>query len=76
QHMLGRLKMRPLLDGIRGGKACHVESFCVMAAKFSAMVHALRDNFAEIDINPVIVGEKDSIAVDALVIGRENDSDR
>jgi hypothetical protein len=40
-----------------------------MAAKFSAMVDALSDNLAEIDINPVIVGERASIAVDALAIG-------
>ena len=35
------------------------------------MVDALRDDLQEVDVNPVIVGPKESIAVDALVIGRE-----
>jgi acyl-CoA synthetase (NDP forming) len=70
-RMLDRLKLRPLLDGMRGSNACNIDSFCDMAAKFSAMVDALRDNLAEIDINPVIVGESASIAVDALVIGKQ-----
>lgn len=76
RRLLDRLKSRPLLDGIRGMNPCNIDSFCDMAAKFSAMVHGLRDNLAEIDINPVIVGEKTSIAVDALAIGRDRESDR
>jgi len=76
RNMLDRLRSRPLLDGMRGMNACDIDSFCDMAAKFSAMVAALRDNLAEIDINPVIVGEKSSIAVDALAIGCDAGSDR
>ena len=68
-RMLDRLKLRPLLDGMRGMNASNIDAFCEMAAKFSAMVDALSDNLAEIDINPVIVGERASIAVDALAIG-------
>ena len=68
-NMLDRLKSRPLLDGMRGMNSCNIDSFCDMAAQFSAMVYALRDNLAEVDINPVIVGENSSIAVDALAIG-------
>ena len=40
------------------------------------MAHALRNTVQEIDINPVIVSEIESIAVDALVIGRIEKSDR
>lgn len=76
RRMLDRLRSRPILDGIRGMNAVNVESFCNMAARFSAMVHALRDDLAEIDINPVIVGESDSVAVDALVIGYGTDGNR
>ncbi|MFQ6005408.1 MAG: acetate--CoA ligase family protein [Woeseia sp.] len=71
RHMLDRLRSRPILDGIRGMNTANIDSFCDMAARFSAMVHALRDNLAEIDINPVIVGERDSVAVDALVTGQK-----
>jgi acyl-CoA synthetase (NDP forming) len=69
RHMLDGLKYRPLLDGMRGMNACNIDSYCEMAANFSAMVDALGDNLSEFDINPVIVGES-SIAVDALAIGR------
>lgn len=76
RKLLDRLKLRPLLDGMRGMNACNIDSFCDMAAKFSAMVHVLRDHLAEIDINPVIVGKNASIAVDALAIGCNRESDR
>ncbi len=76
RKMLDRLKSRPLLDGMRGMNACNIDSFCDMAAKFSAMVAALRDNLAEIDINPVIVGQEACIAVDALAIGVSSELDR
>jgi acyl-CoA synthetase (NDP forming) len=69
REMVDRLKSRALLDGMRGVSACDIDSFCEMAANFSAMVDALRDNLAEIDINPVIVGDSGSIAVDAFAIG-------
>jgi acyl-CoA synthetase (NDP forming) len=75
-YMLERLKARPLLDGMRGRNACNINAFCEMAANFSAMVDALRDNLSEIDINPVIVGENISIAVDALAVGRSKETDR
>jgi acyl-CoA synthetase (NDP forming) len=68
-HMLDRLVSRPLLDGARGMGASDIDSFCTMAANFSAMVDALNDDLAEIDINPVVVGENGSTAADALVIG-------
>lgn len=64
------LKMRPLLDGHRGRLPCDVDAFCDLAAGFSAMVDALRDHVAEIDVNPVIVTPSGAIAVDALVVAR------
>lgn len=70
RHMLDRLKLRPMLGGLRGTAASDIDAFCDMAANFSAMVHALRDNLAEIDINPVIVGAGFCIAADALAVGR------
>lgn len=76
RYMLDKLKSRPLLDGARRMNPSNIDSFCTMAANFSAMVHAMRDNLQEIDINPVIVSERDSIAVDALAIGCGEESER
>jgi hypothetical protein len=66
-----RLKLRPLLDGLRGAPPSDIDAFCAAASRFSALVHALADVIEEFDVNPVIVHEKDCTAVDALVFGRD-----
>lgn len=65
-----RLAMRALLDGQRGQRPGNISAFCDAAARFSAMVHALRQEIQEIDINPLIVTEKGCMAVDALIAAR------
>lgn len=71
RRCVDRMKLRPLLDGVRGAPAANVDAFCELARKFSIMVDALRDVLAEVDVNPVIASESGAIAVDALVIGRD-----
>jgi acyl-CoA synthetase (NDP forming) len=68
RRQLDKLKLRPLLDGVRGAPPAAIDNFCDMAARFSAVVHELRDVIAEIDVNPVIVTPEAAIAVDALVV--------
>jgi acyl-CoA synthetase (NDP forming) len=70
RRRLDELKLYALLDGVRGSQSCNVDAFCEMAEKFSVMVDALRHDLSEIDINPVIVGGKECLAVDALIVGR------
>jgi acyl-CoA synthetase (NDP forming) len=67
------LKLRPLLDGVRGGPACDVDAFARQAALFSALVHELGEHVEEIDVNPVIVTATGCVAVDALVVGRRTE---
>ena len=45
-----------------------IDAFCATASKFSAMIDALRDTLAEVDVNPVIVHETGCTIVDALVV--------
>jgi acetate---CoA ligase (ADP-forming) len=71
RRCVGRMKLRPLLNGVRGAPAVNVDAYCESAARFSVMAHALRDVLAEVDVNPVIVNEGGAIAVDALVVGRD-----
>ncbi len=71
RRCLDRMKLRPLLDGVRGAPAANIDAFCEVAERFSIMVNALRDVLAEIDVNPVIVSEGGTIAVDSLVVGRD-----
>lgn len=68
---VNRLQLRPLLDGVRGSPAVHIDDFCDTAARFSVMADALGDVLSELDANPVIVSEAGAVAVDALVVGRD-----
>jgi acyl-CoA synthetase (NDP forming) len=70
RRCIDRLKLRPLLDGVRGKPASDIDAFCKAAARFSEMAAGLGDVLAEVDVNPVIVHETGAIAVDALVAGR------
>jgi acyl-CoA synthetase (NDP forming) len=65
---MDRLRLRPLLDGLRGAPACDIDAFTQAAAGFSLLVDALRDDIAELDVNPLIVSENGCVAVDALLV--------
>ena len=75
RRCVDRLRLRPLLDGVRGAPAVDVDAFCTLAEQFSVLAHELRDTLAEVDVNPVIVNEGGAIAVDALVVGRDRRGD-
>ena len=71
-EMINSLKGSKLLYGARGAKEADTEALADFIVKFSQMVAANRDTFAEIDINPVIVLEKGKgvKAVDGLIISK------
>jgi acyl-CoA synthetase (NDP forming) len=66
RRCLDRLRLRPLLDGVRGRPAADINAFCQLASQFSVIVDALRGELPEIDINPVIVHAQGCTIVDAL----------
>ena len=39
-----------------------------MLVQVSGMAYAMKDRLAEMDINPVFVGQKGAVAADALVV--------
>jgi len=71
RRCIDRMKLRPLLDGVRGSRPARIDAFCELAARFSVFAHALGEVLAEVDVNPVIVNENGAVAVDALVVGRD-----
>ena len=73
RRRLNELKLAPLLQGSRGRPAANIDAFCIMAARFSAMVDALGDDLQEVDVNPVILAAEQCIAVDALIVGRKKE---
>lgn len=73
RRLVDRLKFREVLDGVRGAPAADIDGFCGLAARFSVMVEALSRHVREIDLNPVIVTPHRCIAVDALVVGNQEE---
>jgi acyl-CoA synthetase (NDP forming) len=67
--MIDRLKARKMLDGFRGAPPADVEALVDMVVRLSEFVADHGDKIAEIDVNPVLLGPKGGVAVDALIVG-------
>jgi len=67
---LGRLRIAPLLAGVRGEPAMDVDAFCRVAVTVGVMMAFGESGVASVDLNPVIVGAKGQgcTVVDALVV--------
>jgi acetyltransferase len=71
KQCLGRLKMRKILDGVRGKSPVDISAYCRAAAQLSAVSLAFEDQITEIDINPITVMEHGCIGLDALLITKK-----
>jgi acyl-CoA synthetase (NDP forming) len=69
ERALRRLRIAPLLDGVRGEPPMDVESFCRAAAAVGDLMGDGRAAIESLDVNPVIVGPRGSgcVAVDAVI---------
>jgi hypothetical protein len=70
ERLLGSLKVRRLLDGLRGKPAADVASLCHAIARLSVLADDLSDALEQLDVNPLIASPDGCVAVDALVIAR------
>ncbi len=68
--LIGRLRSRPLLDGVRGAPPADVDALARVLVAFSRLAVDLGDRLAAVDANPVICGPDGCVAVDALVMPR------
>ncbi|WP_333684504.1 acetate--CoA ligase family protein [Pontibaca methylaminivorans] len=68
RDMIGRLQLAPVLDGIRGAPPCDKAALADALVRLGDLANDLGDVIAELDINPVLVGEGDIIALDCLVV--------
>jgi len=66
-RVLGRLRIRPLLDGARGDPPVDLDSLAEIIARFSELAADGTGLIGAIDVNPVIVGPDGAVAVDALI---------
>jgi acetate---CoA ligase (ADP-forming) len=69
-RLIDGLKVRRMLDGIRGQAAVDIGSIANALAAFSVMIADLGDLIAEADVNPVLCSADGCVALDALVVGR------
>ena len=70
RRLIDRLRVRPLLNGVRGAAPANIDAVTEAVARLSVLAATLGDCVAEIDVNPLIAGPNGCMAVDALVIGR------
>ncbi|WP_119301018.1 acetate--CoA ligase family protein [Dongia deserti] len=76
ERKLDGLKLRKLLDGVRGRPAAHLPSVLMAIARFSVMLADLDGLSAEVDVNPLIAGPSACMAVDALIVPSSHMSPR
>jgi acetyltransferase len=71
--MLGELKAAPLLRGFRGAPKADVAALAQLIAELSLLAARLREEVAEIEVNPVLVHPEGRgvTIVDALVVRRK-----
>jgi len=62
-EMISEIKGYPILKGIRGRKPADIDAVADVLVSVSEL--AQKENIVELDINPLIVGEKGAVAVDA-----------
>lgn len=67
-HALNNLRLRPLLDGVRGSIPCDINYFVGLVTRVSELIADLANEISEIDINPIILHADGGIAVDGLVV--------
>jgi len=67
--MLDRLAVRPLLDGVRGGRPVDLEAVSDALVRLSFLAVDLGDRLAALDVNPLVAGPGGCVAVDVLVVG-------
>jgi acetate---CoA ligase (ADP-forming) len=72
QAMIDELKSSPLLNGFRGAPRADKPALARLIAQISSLADDLRNDIAEIEINPVIVHDEGEgvTVIDALVAGR------
>ncbi len=68
---LGRLRIAPLLDGVRGEPALDVDAFCAVVEAVGQLMMNPQSGVVNLDLNPVLVGAagEGCVALDAVIYG-------
>ncbi|MHB1121400.1 MAG: acetate--CoA ligase family protein [Ramlibacter sp.] len=73
ERALRRLRIAPLLDGVRGEPPLDVSAFCEAAVAVGRLVSDRRAGIGQLDINPVMAGARGQgcVALDAVIYQRK-----
>eukprot|EP00033_Pygsuia_biforma_P000509 GCRY01000598.1.p1 GENE.GCRY01000598.1~~GCRY01000598.1.p1 ORF type:complete len:910 (-),score=316.40 GCRY01000598.1:43-2772(-) len=71
--LINKTKISTALKGVRGKGACDIDALSSTLVKLSELITE-HDWIAELDINPMLVSEKEVIALDARVLLHEDES--
>ncbi|MGH2577532.1 MAG: acetate--CoA ligase family protein, partial [Actinomycetota bacterium] len=71
-RLIDRLKVRPLLGGLRGQPPADRAALAEAVVALSWLAQDLGEHIEALDANPVIVGIDGCVAVDALIIPRRH----
>lgn len=67
RRLIDRLEARRFLDGTRGAPPADVAALARALSRLSVLARDLGDLIGALDVNPIIVGSRGCVAVDALV---------
>lgn len=73
-QMLAELRMSAMLDGVRGQPPVDRNAIARLLADLSRWSAAMAPKLAELDLNPVLVGSAGPVAVDCVMVLRDQDS--
>jgi acyl-CoA synthetase (NDP forming) len=66
--LVDRLRVRRLLDGVRGGPPGDLDAVAAAVVAVSVLAAELGPWLAAVDVNPLLCGPKGAVAVDGLVL--------
>jgi acetyltransferase len=71
-RLLRTLRVFRLLQGVRGQPPADLNALAKSVASFSRIIASLGDTCGEIDINPLVCTERGPLALDCLIVPRQN----
>lgn len=76
RRLVARLRVRPLLDGVRGAPPADLDALCEAAARFSAWAATSAGAVQSADLNPLMAHSRGCTTVDARIILHQSDARR
>lgn len=68
RELIDSLRIRPLLDGWRGGPRADIDTLTDVVVAFGRMAVDLADDYDAVEANPVLVSPRAAVAVDVLAV--------